>query len=51
MLERVQYWLNGAVPLAYQLEDPDLLDKMDEYMQYILAHQVRRVMGRRGLRA
>ena len=37
--ERTPYWLNGFVPLAYQLSDPDLIATVEKYISYILDHQ------------
>jgi hypothetical protein len=37
--ERTPYWLNGFVPLAYQLQDPSLIQTVLHYIDYILAHQ------------
>ena len=37
--ERFPYWLNGIVPLAYQLDDPTLKTMVDKYVLYILSHQ------------
>ena len=37
--ERTPYWMNGFLPLAYQLKDPDLLALVDKYISYILSHQ------------
>ncbi len=37
--ERVPYWLDGLVPLAYLLEDPKLEAKVKKAVDYILAHQ------------
>jgi hypothetical protein len=37
--ERTPYWLNGFIPLAYQLQDPSLIHTAQEYINYILAHQ------------
>lgn len=30
--ERTPYWLNGFVPLAYQLEDPYLIGTVAQYL-------------------
>lgn len=37
--ERVPYWLDGLVPLAYLLEDPKLEAKVKKAVDFILAHQ------------
>ncbi|MDG3004578.1 beta-L-arabinofuranosidase domain-containing protein [Paludisphaera mucosa] len=37
--ERVPYWLDGIVPLAYLLDDPALKAKAKRYVDYILDHQ------------
>src|SRR5664279_4175026 len=37
--ERAPYWLDGFIPLAYQLKDPALIAKVERYMGYILDHQ------------
>ena len=37
--ERTPYWLNGFIPLAYQLDDPNLIGLVHKYIDYILAHQ------------
>jgi len=37
--ERVPYWLDGIVPLAYVLDDPALKAKVERWMDYILTHQ------------
>jgi uncharacterized protein len=37
--ERVPYWLDGFIPLAYQLKDPILIAKVERHMGYILEHQ------------
>lgn len=37
--ERVPYWLDGVVPLAYLLDDPALKAKAKRYVDYILDHQ------------
>ena len=37
--ERVPYWLDGLVPLAYQLEEDALKAKVFKYIDYSLTHQ------------
>ena len=37
--ERVPYWLDGLVPLAYLLDDPALKAKVKKAIDYILDHQ------------
>ncbi len=37
--ERVPYWLDGIVPLAYELDDDALKAKSRHFIDYILAHQ------------
>ena len=37
--ERFPYWLNGIVPLAYQLDDPQLKAMVEKYISYIMDHQ------------
>ncbi|MFI5459591.1 MAG: beta-L-arabinofuranosidase domain-containing protein [Isosphaerales bacterium] len=37
--ERVPYWLDGLVPLAYVLDDPALKAKVKKSLDYILDHQ------------
>lgn len=37
--ERVPYWLDGAVPLAYLLEDESLIARVDKYVKAILSRQ------------
>ncbi len=37
--ERGPYWLDGVVPLAYLLNDDSLKAKVNEWMDFILAHQ------------
>jgi DUF1680 family protein len=37
--ERVPYWLDGLVPLAYLLDDAALRAKVKKAVDYILAHQ------------
>jgi hypothetical protein len=36
--ERGPYWLDGVVPLAYQLDDAALKSKVERWMDYILLH-------------
>ena len=37
--ERVPYWLDGMVPLAYLLDDPVLKTKVTTFVDYIVEHQ------------
>lgn len=37
--ERGPYWLDGVVPLAYQLNDEELKAKVVRWMDYIITHQ------------
>lgn len=37
--EETPYWLDGAVPLAYLLEDPQLKEKVLRYINWTLDHQ------------
>ncbi len=37
--ERVPYWLDGFIPLAYLLEDPELMERAQKYVDAILAGQ------------
>ncbi len=37
--ERVPYWLDGFIPLAYQLEDEDLIERAKKYIDAILIRQ------------
>ena len=37
--ERLPYWLDGFVPLAYLLEDADLKARADRYISAILSRQ------------
>ena len=37
--ERVPYWLDGFIPLAYLLEDDDLIGRAKKYIDAILAQQ------------
>ncbi len=37
--ERVPYWLDGLVPLAFVVDDPALKVKVRNAVEYILAHQ------------
>jgi hypothetical protein len=37
--ERVPYWLDGLVPLAYLNDDPALKAKVKRFVDYVLAHQ------------
>ncbi|MCK4758651.1 MAG: glycoside hydrolase family 127 protein, partial [Candidatus Aminicenantes bacterium] len=37
--ERAPYWLDGVVPLAFLLEDENLIARVTKYMNQIIAHQ------------
>ncbi len=37
--ERAPYWLDGVVPLAFLLEDKNLITRVKKYMDHIIAHQ------------
>ncbi len=37
--ERVPYWLDGFIPLAYLLEDEDLIARAQKYVDAILSYQ------------
>jgi hypothetical protein len=37
--ERTPYWLNGFVPLAYQLQNPTFIKTVQQIIDYILDHQ------------
>ena len=37
--ERGPYWLNGFLPLAYQLENQELIDMAFKYVDYIINNQ------------
>jgi hypothetical protein len=37
--ERMPYWMDGAVPLAWLLDDPELTVRLRRYVDYILSHQ------------
>ena len=37
--ERVPCWLDGFIPLAYLLENEDMIARAKKYMDYIIAHQ------------
>jgi uncharacterized protein len=37
--ERAPYWLDGAIPLAYLLDDAELKERVSGYVAYILDHQ------------
>lgn len=37
--ERMPYWLDGVVPLVYQVELPELRTRVTGYIDYILEHQ------------
>lgn len=38
--ERFPYWLDGAIPLAWQLDDAELKQRINGYMDYIFSHQL-----------
>lgn len=37
--ERTPYWLDGFIPLAYLLEDEDMIKKAKKYVNAIISHQ------------
>ncbi|MFN2231194.1 MAG: beta-L-arabinofuranosidase domain-containing protein [Anaerolineae bacterium] len=37
--ERAPYWLDGFVPLAFLLKDPELMARATAHVEYLLAHQ------------
>ena len=37
--ERVPYWLDGFIPLAYLLQDEDMIQRAQKYMDAILNSQ------------
>ena len=37
--ERAPYWLDGFIPLAYTLDDPQLKERARQYVEYIMDHQ------------
>ncbi len=37
--ERAPYWLDGAIPLAWLLDDAPLKARITQHMDYIIAHQ------------
>jgi DUF1680 family protein len=37
--ERVPYWLDGAIPLAYLIDDSALKGRIQRFVDYILEHQ------------
>ena len=37
--ERMPYWLDGVIPLAWLLNDVTLKDRVTGYLDYILEHQ------------
>ena len=43
--ERVPYWLDGFVPLAYLLEDENMIARAKKYVDAILAGQQQRGAG------
>jgi hypothetical protein len=37
--ERAPYWLDGVIPLAFLLDDPELKQKVENYMDFIIDRQ------------
>ncbi len=37
--ERAPYWLDGFIPLAYLLQDPEMISKVRKYMDIIIENQ------------
>ena len=37
--ERAPYWLDGAIPLAWQLDDAALKTRITRYLEHIVTHQ------------
>ena len=37
--ERMPYWLDGAVPLAWLVKDRPLMERINGYLDYIITHQ------------
>ena len=37
--ERLPYWLDGFIPLAYLLEDDDMISRAKQYISYIVSRQ------------
>ena len=37
--ERVPYWLDGFIPLAYMLEDDELIARAEKYVNAIMSRQ------------
>lgn len=37
--ERMPYWLDGVIPLAWLLGDAKLKQRLDRYVSYIIEHQ------------
>ncbi|MBW7932163.1 MAG: glycoside hydrolase family 127 protein [Gemmatimonadaceae bacterium] len=37
--ERAPYWMDGAIPLAWMLDDAPMKARLTKYVDYILAHQ------------
>jgi hypothetical protein len=37
--ERFPYWLDGVIPLAYLINDSNLITRVNSYVEYILDHQ------------
>lgn len=39
LIESGPYWVNGLIPLAYQLQDHRLIDQVETFMDYVIEHQ------------
>lgn len=37
--ERLPYWLDGFIPLAYLLDDEEMISRAKKYISYIVSHQ------------
>jgi hypothetical protein len=37
--ERLPYWLDGVIPMAWLLDDNGLKDRLNKYIDYIISHQ------------